>query len=150
MRRKDRARNDGQFFMDVTDKANILFLAFHKDAFPLCLPFNFARIDRKFYIHSAKEGSKLELIARNNHVGFSMAIDVAIDREKSTTYYKSVCGEGIALIVEDPAEKGVALDALAIKYNALCVRPATPQAIARVAIIRIDVLSFTGKACLPA
>ena len=82
-------------------------------------------------------------------MAFSLAADVRIDREKSSTYYKSVCGTGRAVVVEDPEEKRLALDCLAERYAARCPRPAPDANVRRVAIIRIDILSLTGKRCLP-
>ena len=149
MRRKDRERTDAAFFDEVLDTAEEIFLAFKNGDFPYCLPVNFARDGQRLYIHCAHEGLKLDCVRRDPRVAFSCAVEIEIDREKASTYYKSVCGTGRAEVVEDMAEKRHALDCIGARYAARCPRP-TPEATAgRVAILRIDILSLTGKACLP-
>lgn len=145
MRRKDRECNEPEFLLAVLDGAEVMFLALFDDEFPYCLPVNFALADGRIYIHSALAGRKLDCVRRNPHVAFSAAIDMEVDQAKSTTYYKSVCGRGLARIVEDESEKGKALDAIASRYKARCQKPAPARDICRVAIIRIDIGSMTGK-----
>lgn len=149
MRRKDRERTDAAFFDEVLAAAEEIFLALQNGDFPYCLPVNFARDGQRLYIHCAHEGLKLDCVRRDSNVAFSCAVGVEIDRENASTYYKSVCGTGRAQVVEDMAEKQHALDCIGARYAARCPRP-TPKATARrVAILRIDILSMTGKACLP-
>lgn len=149
MRRKDRRREEPAFFDYVFNTAETLSLALDGGEFPCCLPMNFVRLGARIYIHSAKEGRKLNLIRANPHAAFCLACDIRIDREKSSTYYKSICGRGLASIVEDAEEKRAALDALALRYNALCPRPAPDANVRRVAIIRVDILEMSGKECSP-
>ncbi|MDE5831510.1 MAG: pyridoxamine 5'-phosphate oxidase family protein [Desulfovibrio sp.] len=149
MRRKDRENNSPEFFELVFDKAAIINIAFRDEPFPYCLPFNFGKIENKIYIHCAKEGRKLDLIRAHPEVAFNLAIDIRIDREKYTTYFKSVCGTGQASLVEDPAEKAAALDAIGEKYAALCPRPSPMSLLNRVSVIKIAILSLSGKNCEP-
>jgi len=149
MRLKKRECDDPSFFDEVFSKAQELFLALNSEDFPYLIPLNFSRSGSSIYVHCALEGRKLDLIRRDDRVSFSLIADVEIDLPKATTYYKSVCGTGRAVIVEDPAEKGLALDSIAERYNALCPRPAPQRNIERVGIIRIDILSLTGKRALP-
>lgn len=117
--------------------------------YPYCIPVNFALANSRLYIHSALVGHKLELIAKDPHVAFSAALGIEIDTAHSTTYYKSVCGCGLASIIEDAAEKAFALDRIGERYGALCIRPAPPASVARVAIIRIDITQLSGKHSRP-
>lgn len=145
MSSRHRLCSDPAFFDEVFAAAEFMTIAMiDKDA-PYCLPVNFVRKDNSIYIHAALTGLKLECIAENPHVAFSLATDVRIDRVGRTTYYKSVCGRGEAVLVEDDAEKGAALDMLAIRYKALCKVPSPESNIRRVAIIRIDIQEMTGK-----
>lgn len=149
MRRRDREQNSEEFFSAVFERAEVIFLAFRNGEFPYCLPFNFAREGGIIYIHSARDGQKLDCIRADGHVAFSLAIDMEIDRHNSTTYYKSVCGLGMASIVQDNREKRHALELIGSRYNAKCRMPATDSDAGRVAIIRIDIGALSGKACLP-
>lgn len=149
MRRKDRQREDREFFEDALARASEMFLALHDGQFPYCLPFNFAAEDGFIYIHSALSGKKMDLIRQNPHTGFALAVDVLINRELSTTYYKSICGCGIAEILEDEEEKAHALDLLGRKYKARCDVPASLASVRRTAIIRIRIVQLSGKANAP-
>lgn len=149
MRRKDRECNDPHFFDQVFSHAPEIFLALNNGDYPYILPLNFARSGSVVYFHSAREGAKLDLIRANGNAAFSLACDVVVDPENSTTCYKSICGRGKARIVEDRDEKRAALDLLALRYCALCQRPAPDADLNRVAIIRLDIESMTGKQRLP-
>ena len=145
MRRKDRMRADREFVDKALDEAQELFLAMMDGSWPYCLPLNFVRADSRLYVHCALKGHKLDLIKADPHVAFACAMDVEVDRMKSTTYYRSVSGKGLASLVEDEAEKCLALDAIGEKYNARCPRPSPPSAAARTAVIRIDIQEACGK-----
>lgn len=149
MRRKDKECADRAVINSILDQAEILYLAIMTDSYPYCLPVNFAREGAKIYIHSAVSGAKLDYLRENSQIAFSTAIDIEIDTARSTTYYKSVCGNGKASIVEDAQEKGRALDLLAERYKARCMRPAPERDIMRVAILRIDIREISGKISAP-
>ena len=154
MRRKDRERTDAAFFEAVFAASEVLFLALTNGDAPYCLPVNFAydrtRDRALLYIHCAHEGLKLDCVRSDPRVAFSCATDIHIDCENSATYYKSVCGTGRALVVEDMAEKCHALDCISARYTSRCPRPTPEDAARRVTILRIDIESLTGKECKPA
>ncbi len=149
MRRLDRFRDNADFINKVLDDAETIYLAMMDGEYPYCIPLNFARLERRIYFHSALEGHKLDLIRQNPHVAFSCALDVKIDRAKSSTYFRSVCGRGIASIVDDEREKCLALETIGAKYKAACPQPCPPKTAARVAIIRVDIEDAWGKESLP-
>ena len=141
--------NDPAFFDEMFSTVDDLCLAMHDGEYPYVLPLNFVRQGQALYIHCAPEGHKLDCIRQNPRVAFTLMGDVTIHREKSTTYFKSLCGKGTACIVEDEAEKGRALDAIAQRYAALCPQPTPKSSIKRTAIVRIDIEELTGKRSLP-
>lgn len=140
---------DPAFFDDVFAGAEFMTISMIDKDLPYCLPVNFVRKDNFIYIHSALTGLKLECLAANPNVAFSLATDVRIDIADRTTYYKSICGRGLAVLVEDNVEKGAALDMLAMRYKALCKVPSPESNIRRVSIIRIDIQEMTGKSNSP-
>lgn len=150
MRRKDRECDDPVFYEDVLSRASEIYLALLDHDFPWCFPVNFAYMDRKIYFHSAHEGRKMELLERNRNLAFSAAVDIEVAREKSTTYYKSVCGVGTGQIVGSAEEKCMALEVIAKKYKAACPIPFPRSQCKRVAIVRIDIISLSGKRSMPA
>lgn len=145
MRRKDREIVDSAFFEEVFSSAETMFIAMFDGDFPYCIPVNFAAKERTIYIHSSLEGHKLNLIDRNPHVAFSAAIGIEIDITKASTYYRSICGRGIATVIEDESEKAFALDLIGERYKALCKRPSPLANVRRVAIIRIAITAISGK-----
>lgn len=149
MRLKKRECNEEAFFDEVFTAAEDMALAMNTGDFPYVIPVNFAQEKtngtRRIYIHCAPEGHKLDLLRADDRVAFMLHTGVEIDREHSTTIYNCVCGTGLAVLVEDTVEKGRALDAIAMRYHARCHVPARPEDISRVAIIRIDVESLSGK-----
>lgn len=149
MRKHTRECLDPTFFDEVFSTAQDLCLAMHDGDYPYVIPLNFVRDGNCIYIHCAREGHKIDCIQRNANVAFTLAADVSIHQEKSTTYYKSLCGTGRAVLVDDPAEKGRALDALAHRYAALCPTPTPDAALARTGVVRIDIVNLVGKRSLP-
>lgn len=149
MRRMDRFRDSDEFINRVLDDAESIYLAMKDGEYPYCIPLNFARIERHLYMHCASEGHKLDLIARDSHVAFACSLDVVIDRAKSTTYFRSVTGRGLASIVENVEEKCQALEAIGAKYAAACPRPCPASTAARVAIVRVDIEAAWGKESVP-
>ena len=141
--------NDPAFFDEMFSTVDDLCLAMHDGEYPYVLPLNFVRQGQAIYIHCDLQGRKLDCIRQNPRVAFTLMTDVTIDRKKSTTYFKSLCGKGTACIVEDEAEKGRALDAIAQRYAALCPQPTPKSSIKRTAIVRIDIEELTGKRNLP-
>lgn len=149
MRLHKRECSEPAFIDDVFSRADDLYLAMHDTEFPYLIPVNFARTGNQIYIHCASEGHKLDLLARNDRVAFSLAVDVEVDKPKFTTYYKSICGTGRAVMITDVDEKRRALECIGARYEALCARPSPDSDVHRVSVIRIDIVSMTGKRNLP-
>ena len=130
---------------EILNRAESLFVAFQTGDFPYVLPFNHVWLDGRIYIHCAFAGRKIDVLRRDARVGFSTAVDVRIIRERSTTHFRSLCGTGRVSEVTDTEEKRRALDAMSLRFDARCPRPAPDAALARVNILRIDVESLTCR-----
>lgn len=149
MRRKDRECTDPSFFDALLRQADVMTVAFQTEGFPYVIPVNFVAQNGALYIHCAREGRKLECLSKKSGVGFSVHELIDIDREKATTLYRSICGEGTASLVEDREEKQTALAALARKYQSRCTLPVPDGMLKVTAVIRIDIAAMTGKQHLP-
>ena len=110
---------------------------------PYVLPVNHVFREGCIYFHCATEGRKLDLLRINPRIGFSTAVDIAV--EGTTTRYRSVCGTGVAEIVSDDAEKNNVLRAIAVRFKAPCLFPVSAEKLAATAIVRIRIESMTGK-----
>ena len=149
MRRKDRECSDPTFFHDMLDRADVATVAFHAEEYPYVLPLNFVFMNGALYVHSATEGRKLDCMKKDPRVGFSIHTVLKIDREKATTCYECLCGEGFARIVTDREEKQKALAALAAKFQSRCEIPVPEHMLEHTTVIRIDTLQLNGKRNLP-
>jgi Predicted flavin-nucleotide-binding protein len=153
MRRKDREITDRNQIMDIMKKCNVCSLALFDEGYPYIIPFNFgaAIIDDqiKLYFHCAKAGKKLDLIRKNNKVGFEMNCshklllgEKACD---STMEFESVCGNGsIEILTED--KKEMALNYLMKQYTQKENHEFDTKVLAVVEVLELTVNEIYGKA----
>ncbi len=153
MRRKDREITDIAEIETIIAGARYMHLGMLDGDYPYVVPlhYGYALQDGKLalYAHSAKEGHKLDCLKTNDRVF------VEIDRGESLVAadipcgygaeYESVMGRGRAVILENPAEKAAAL-ALLMQTQTGEKHAISPKMAEAVAVIRIDVESFTAKA----
>ncbi|MEE4261769.1 MAG: pyridoxamine 5'-phosphate oxidase family protein [Desulfobacteraceae bacterium] len=87
---------------------------------PYVLPFNYGFLNGAIYIHSARKGFKLKVLARNPRVSFNVIKDIQLlpadHPEDCSVAYSSVVGFGRVRMVDDPAEKLAALEAIMVQY----------------------------------
>ena len=80
MRRKDREITDFDEMMKIIAKCDTCRLALFDDEFPYIVPLNFATDVEEgqlyLYFHSAKVGTKLDLIRKNNKVTFEWIANI--------------------------------------------------------------------------
>ena len=154
MRRKDREVTDREAVRAILDKAKILHLAMIDNGRPYVVPLHYGySLDDDgltLYLHSAKEGRKLDVLRKNDRVAFVLETDVSLVSGgdlpcKYGAAYASVMGEGRATILTDPVEK---TDALTMLMKTQTGRNfyITEAMTDTVAVLRIDVEAFTAKA----
>lgn len=119
------------------------------DGYPYAVPVNYVYVDGKIYIHSAKVGYKIDCLKRDSKVCFSAILDAQVVPRMVTARFTSVVAFGRATLVEDEAERYMALKAF---VDRLCGPGALTEGmdflektIARTAVIRVDVEQLTGK-----
>ncbi len=151
MRRKDREITDFDEIVAIMRKCDVCRLALNDGDFPYIVPLNFGlevRGDRVFlYFHAAKEGKKLDLIARDNRATFEMDCDhnfiLYEERMSCTMGYASVIGHGtIELLPEE--EKYAALKILMGQYHAEDFQFNTDM-MNVTTVMRMTVLDMAGK-----
>ena len=124
MRRNDRAVTDPVEIVDIMARCEVLHLAIAAQPAPYLLPVNFGMEPdgMTLYVHGAMEGTKYDLLARNNHVGFEMECTNGLVLDETghscTMNYESVMGWGIVSEVTAPDEKLHALDRIMRQYHA--------------------------------
>ena len=120
---------------------------------PYIVPLNFGYQRQgerlTLYFHSALEGRKLDLIRRCQIVGFEMDTGHQLHRGTAACNcsfgFQSVIGTGHAALVEDPAEKERALQLLMLHQTGDAHWPIPPQAVNKVAVIRLTVEEISCK-----
>ena len=145
MRRKDREINDPSYFQKIFQKSEVITLSLHDGDFPYAVPLSFVEYQGALYMHCALEGHKLDCLAKDPHVHFSIYDSICIDRKEATVRYRSVSGTGFASLVDDAELKRRTLAALAAKYESECTLPVPDGMLAATGVIRVDIHSMTGK-----
>ncbi len=154
MRRKDRQITDLEAIRAILDKAKVLHLAMIDGDRPYVVPLNYGYTLENgaltLYLHSAREGRKLDVLRQNDRVAFVLETNVSQVPGgdipcKYGEAYASVMGEGRAVLLTDSAEKMAALSIL-MKTQTGRDFAFTPAMTDAVAVLRLDVDSFTAKA----
>jgi nitroimidazol reductase NimA-like FMN-containing flavoprotein (pyridoxamine 5'-phosphate oxidase superfamily) len=106
-----------------------------------------------FYFHSAKEGTKLDLLRKNPEVSFELDTSHAVKKGRFACeysfYYQSVIGIGKVQFVEEPAQKEKALSLLMKQYSTEQNFSFSPESLAHTVILKMTVESISCKEYLP-
>lgn len=126
MRRKDREITDFNEIVEIIKKCDACRLAFNDGDYPYIVPLNFGLnvVDGKqveLYFHCASEGTKLDLIRKDNRTTFEMDCNhnfiLYEERMSCTMGYESVIGHGTIEFIDDE-HKFEALKILMNQYHA--------------------------------
>ncbi len=152
MRRVEKEITDPAQLRDILEKASLLFVAFNDPPAPYVIPVCFAHAEGVLYVHSALEGTKIELMKKNPLVGFSASTELAVTPAASPCAYgargRSVAGTGSARIVVEDAERKLGMDLIMRHYAAGLPAERLLYAagsFSRTAIIAISIISLRGK-----
>jgi uncharacterized protein len=148
MRRKEREITDRTEIYAIIHSAKLMHLALVDGDRPFLVPVFYGFDGESLYFHSAKEGTKIEILKRNNQVCFEISVDhdiiesdVACDFEAK---HRTVIGFGKAVFVEDESEKKKALDLIVAQFTTKKFEYPNANFHAT-AVIRIDFDSVKGK-----
>lgn len=151
MRKTDREITDFDEIVKVMKRSDVCRLALNDGDYPYIVPLNFGITVENgvitLWFHSALEGTKLDLIRRDNRAAFEMDCEhrLVTDDEKGscTMNYKSVIGRGIIEFVPEE-EKLDALKILMAHYHkeefAFNV-----NVVPHTAVYKLTVQEITGK-----
>ncbi len=149
MRRQDREITDRGLIEAILREAIICRVAMVDNGRPYVVPMNYVYHDGCLYLHSAKEGRKIDVLRRNPTVCFEVEARVQVvppeNGDDWSMRYLCVIGEGQVSFVEDFAEKGRILRRLLGRYSGEENPNVSDGGINAVAVLRIDVADITGK-----
>jgi len=121
------------------------------DDYPYTVPVSYAFKDGKLYIHSAKQGHKIDSIKRNDKVTFCVIEKDEVIQETFTTHFRSVSIFGRARILSDDYDRRYALESLVKKYSPAYIKEGQQEIERewdRVCLIEVKIEHMTGKAAI--
>ncbi|MBO7700241.1 MAG: pyridoxamine 5'-phosphate oxidase family protein [Eubacteriaceae bacterium] len=154
MRRTDREITDLREITSIIDNCNVLRLGLNGEDFPYVVPMHFGYEYTEgtfvFYLHGAKEGKKLTLLARDPRVCVEMDCGMELISGGDTACewgasYASVIGFGKGEILTDVPEKIKGLKLL-MKHQTGRDFEITERMASAVEVIEVRLSSFTAKA----
>ncbi len=152
MRRSDREVTGQENLVAIFAKCDVCRLALNgADGWPYILPLNFGEEYKDgelvLYFHGAGEGTKFELMQRDNRASFeadcSHELFIKGDASTCSMAYESVIGQGVLELVPEE-EKLHALEVLMAHYHREDL-PINLAVAARTAVFKLTVQRMTGK-----
>ncbi len=148
LRRKEREIVDRAEIDAVIHSDRVMHLALADGHTPFLVPVFYAYDGEALYFHSANAGTKIDILKRNNKVCFSISMDHGVLESGEAcdfeARHRTVIGFGRAFFVEDEAAKIKALDLIVARFSEK--RFAYQKGnLNRVAVVRIEIVSLTGK-----
>ncbi|MFD2113771.1 pyridoxamine 5'-phosphate oxidase family protein [Thiorhodococcus fuscus] len=148
MRRSDREITERAEIDAIIQSTRVMNLALSDANTPFVVPIFYAYDGRSLFIHSAKGGSKIGIMRRNDKVCFAISVDQGfIESDQACDFeakHRTVIGFGRACFIEDEAEKIAALDRIVARFSEHAFTyPKTN--LDATAVIRIEIESIKGK-----
>lgn len=151
MRRTDREVAKIEDIIAIMKKCDVCRIALNNDDYPYILPLNFGMSVKnqtiELYFHGAMDGTKYDLIQKNNKASFEMDCEhglvTEIESGNCTMEYESVIGQGHIEMIPDNE-----------KYEALCILmehyhqkdfPFNKAIMSKTKVFKLVVENVTGK-----
>ncbi len=148
MRRKEREIKDQKEIENILKACSVCRLAMVDGDKPYLVPMNFGYRDGALYLHSAREGKKIELIKKNPEICFEVDEIVRFRKAKLAcdwgVEYKSVIGSGKAVFLTGPEEKRRAFDIIMAQYSDEAF-DYSDNMLEKTLVIKIEIETMTGK-----
>jgi uncharacterized protein len=148
LRRKDREILDRAEIDAIIQAGTVLYLSLAEDNIPFVVPVYYAYDGEALYFHSAKVGTKIRMLKRNNQVCFAISLDHGVIEDAVPcdfeARHRTVIGVGTATFIEEAAAKAAALDRIVARFtDRKFTYPATT--LNNTAVIRIAIATIKGK-----
>ena len=151
MRRKEKEITDPSAIEEVIKASRVFRLAMIDKDRPYVIPLNFGYQNQTLYFHSAREGRKIDILRKNPRVCFEFDILEKLNKNaeacKWGADFKSVIGEGKAVILDDPVEKRKGFAVIMAQYSNR-VFEFSDENVEKTAVIKIEIEWMTGKTSL--
>ena len=149
MRRNEREITDRKKIDGIIRRCLVCRLAMCDEGQPYIVPLNFGYDGDFLYFHAASEGRKIDIIKKNNRVGFEFDIlhDIVTANQACNwgAKYESVMGSGTAEIVDNLEAKKEALEWIMRQYGSGTWK-FPREILKKTLILRVSILEISGKA----
>ncbi len=149
MRRKEKEIASMEEIENIIISNNICRIALSDNNRPYILPMNYGYSNGHIYLHSAKEGKKLDIIKKNPEVCFEITDSIEIIKSGKVcdfgTRYRSIIGFGKIFEARDFNEKETGLKAIMERHAKSKEWEFADSILQKLTILRIDIESVTGK-----
>jgi len=148
MRRKEKEISNKEEIVKILKDSKICRIAIHDNDYPYIVPMNYGYNDNKLYFHCAKEGRKIDLLKKNNKVGFEIEQSHEIIEDdiscKWTTKFSSIIGFGSIKIIDDFDAKVRGLDIL-MTHHGKSDNSYNEKAVNHVLVLELSIENITAK-----
>lgn len=148
MRRSDKSITDKIEIKEILTNSFICNVGIFDDIYPYVVSMNYGYKDNCLYFHCAPKGKKIDLIEKNNRVGFEITHseelvtgDIAC---KWTTKYSSIMGQGSIDIIADREGKISGLDVI-MKQHGKNDNSYSDKMIDAVLVLKLNIENLTAK-----
>ncbi len=156
MRRRDREVKELTDILDIVEQNTILHLGLFDEEFPYVVPlhygyeYNEATDQFIFYMHSARQGHKIDLMTQNPKVCIQIEGEVTPDYDhdmpcKYGAFFSSFIGRGKAELLQDAEQKAKALNVF-MKHQTGKTFDFTEKMTKPVAVIKVIIEDYSAKA----
>ncbi|MEM0449154.1 MAG: pyridoxamine 5'-phosphate oxidase family protein [Methanomassiliicoccales archaeon] len=149
VRRKEKEVCNPEVMERLLNSAKVIHIAMNDEGEPYIVPMLFGYRDGSIFLHSAKEGRKVEVWRRGGKVCFEVEELGDIQRKelpcKWTLDYVSVIGWGQPHIIEDETSMRKGLDVIMEHYGGRPPFEYSEALLSKTLVVRIDIISMTCK-----
>lgn len=148
MRKSEREVQDRTIIDELMHRSQVLRLGLVDGEDAYLVPVCFGYEQDVLFIHSAKEGRKLEAIKAHPRVCFEVDEGEVTSAKQACRWsakYMSIIGWGVASLVDDADKKRLALDVIMRHYGGGGPFHYDPASLDEMIVIRIDVEEMSCK-----
>ncbi|MDY7026878.1 MAG: pyridoxamine 5'-phosphate oxidase family protein [Spirochaetota bacterium] len=149
MRRSEKEIKDRAELEQILKTNSICRLGMVHEGTPYIVPMNYGYADAALYMHSAREGRKIDVLRADNYVCFEIESGAKLVKAEEacswTTHYTSIIGYGHVELIDDPAGKRHGLGVLMSQYSDGIDWEFPGRQLDRVLVLRLDIESMSGK-----
>ena len=148
MRRIDKKITNKNIIIEILQKSQICRIAIFDDEYPYIVSMNYGYRNNILYLHSASEGRKIELLKRNNKVGFEIEQEYEVLKDELscnwTTKYRSIIGYGDIEFINDKKQKIEGLNII-MGHHGKKENVYNDKAVNNVIVLKLHIKDFTAK-----